>query len=97
MSDCTDCKYCVEQDYGYSNYTVEGTEVDCLLNLNPKFPIDRWYGKEPSLEYAGSCTKYTEGPHIQLDVDGETTPEECTDDEEVLKLYRATTDAIEER
>jgi hypothetical protein len=31
---CTDCKYCVEQDEGYSNWTVEGTEIDCLLGKN---------------------------------------------------------------
>ena len=44
MSDkktCLDCRFAVEEDYGYSNYTVEGTDVHCLKKLNSDLPKDR--------------------------------------------------------
>jgi hypothetical protein len=68
---CTNCKYCVEEGFGYSNYTVEGTEVDCLLGLNPAMPVDRFYGEEPSLSFAERCEKFTKGCSVYLDVDRE--------------------------
>lgn len=68
---CTDCKYCVEQDCGYSNYTVEGTEVDCLLGLNPAMPVGRFYGEEPSLSFAERCEKFISGSCVYIDVDRE--------------------------
>lgn len=52
MKRCTDCKYCVVHDFGYSNYTVEGTNIECLLNKNPHTPFDHWYGEESKLTYA---------------------------------------------
>jgi len=65
---CIDCKYCVQKDYGYySNWTVEGTEVDCLLNLHPKFPIDRFYGEESELDFAKKCENFTEGKGMKID------------------------------
>lgn len=36
---CTECKFCIMHDTGYSNYTVEGTDVDCIINLNPAFRL----------------------------------------------------------
>lgn len=68
---CTNCKYCVEEDYGYSNYTVEGTTVDCLLGLNPKFPEDRFWGEEPALKYAEQCKRFTKGTSVSIDCDRE--------------------------
>jgi hypothetical protein len=32
---CADCMYCIHQDYGYSNWTVEGTTSECSLNRRP--------------------------------------------------------------
>ncbi len=66
---CTDCKFCYEADYGYSNYTVEGTTVYCLKNANPNFPKDRWYGKEPELEFANQCSLFVEGDSVKRYVD----------------------------
>ena len=66
---CTDCKYSVEDDFGYSNWTVEGTEVSCLLGKNPDFPIDRFYGEDPSLSFAEKCDSFVEGENTCFDVD----------------------------
>lgn len=32
---CFNCKFYMTQDYGYSNYTVEGTDHHCLKQCNP--------------------------------------------------------------
>ncbi len=58
---CTDCKFCISEDYGYSNYTVEGTDVDCLLGLNVGLPKDRFYGETPELDVAKSCPRFSKG------------------------------------
>ncbi|MCP4392655.1 MAG: hypothetical protein GY804_00010 [Alphaproteobacteria bacterium] len=70
-SKCTDCKYCVEEDYGSSNYTVEGTDVDCLLGLNPSLPEDRFWGEEPVLTFAETCEKFEAGVGVDIDCDRE--------------------------
>ena len=66
---CTDCRYSLQQDYGYSNYTVEGTHVDCLLQLNPGLPTDRWYGDSPELAYAAHCARFVAGEGIMVEVE----------------------------
>ena len=95
MEKCIDCKYCLQDDYGYSNYTVEGTTCYCLLDINPYFPEDRFYGKEPSLEYARKCDSYREGEGISLDVDrdcqsmNQKLSDAYTQDEELRSLLDA--------
>ena len=32
---CNQCKYAIMQDFGYSNYTVEGTTFYCFLKKHP--------------------------------------------------------------
>jgi hypothetical protein len=66
---CVNCKFCVLEDYGYSNYTVEGTNADCLLNLNPDFPVDNFYGETKEHNFASTCSRFTEGSPIAIDVD----------------------------
>ena len=66
---CDNCKYCILEDTGYSNYTVEGTTVSCLLNHNPNFPKDYWYGEEPTLAFATKCPQFTPGEGPQIDVE----------------------------
>jgi hypothetical protein len=84
---CTDCKYHTETDYGYSNYTVEGTTVDCLFDLNPGLPVDRWYNNNPALDFAEDCEKYFEGDYIHLDVDrDEGSMVNYTNDEELVAI-----------
>ena len=86
---CLNCKYCVCRDYGYSNYTVEGTEVYCLLNMNYKFPVDIFYGNEPELLYATQCKYFTKGDCVQLDVEYQMEKiKEYSDDEKIKKLLK---------
>ena len=66
---CTDCKYSLKVDYGYFNWTVEGTDVYCLLNLNPDLPVDHFYGEEPYFLFAEKCDKFCEGISVEIDCD----------------------------
>jgi hypothetical protein len=87
---CTDCKYCIEEDYGYSNYTVEGTSADCLLGLNASMPVDRGWGTEPALDFAAQCQRFTKGDSVQVDCDREAGAlENYSEDEEVRALLKA--------
>lgn len=67
---CSDCKFCAYQDFGYSNYTVEGTNIHCLLN---KFePYEAGYPNEyKKLGVATYCDSFNKGQHWSLDCDGE--------------------------
>jgi len=86
---CTDCKYCICSDYGYSNYTVEGTTADCLLGLNPGLPHDRFYGETPELDFAKTCEKFAAGYGVGVDVDQDLGAlENYSDDEEIKELLR---------
>lgn len=71
MINCENCKYCVLQDNGYSNYTVEGTDFECRKNVHPNGSFDRWYGDDARLEYAKKCEAYKYGPSIAMDVEHE--------------------------
>jgi hypothetical protein len=89
MKKCSDCRYAMEHDWGYSNYTVEGTEIVCLLDLNPQFPVDRFYGEEPALNFAETCSKFSEGGAVGVDCDQELGAlENYTDDEEIKQILK---------
>ncbi len=66
---CEDCALCFLVDYGYSNYTVEGTNVHCGVNAHPSGPFDRWYGGDTRLTYAQQCESFTPGGAFHVDVD----------------------------
>lgn len=85
---CTDCRYHLAQDVGYSNYTVEGTDVYCLLKKNPGLPSDRWYEEDPALNYANQCDSFKEGDGVGFDVDGEVTAEDYKSDPEIYELLK---------
>lgn len=74
MKLCTQCNNCLLVDEGYSNYTVEGTTVYCILNANPYSPFDRWYNEEPKLKVATNCEYFDEGQCGELDVERERLP-----------------------
>ena len=69
---CDECKFCVLEDYGYSNWTVEGTDARCVLNLNPRFPADHRWGHIPEAEFANECPRYCKGSPVEIDVDQES-------------------------
>jgi hypothetical protein len=74
MKTCNECRFALFEDYGYSNWTVEGTDFTCLKSLNPAGSFDRWYGHDKRLEYADTCPGYVEGDPAELDVDRELYP-----------------------
>lgn len=71
MKKCDECKYCVLEDFGYSNYTVEGVTAICLKDENPGLPKDRWYGEEPVLDFAEECKSFEAGQPVEIDCDRE--------------------------
>ena len=69
---CDECEFHTEIDYGYSDYTVEGVDIDCDLGKNPFFPIDRWYGEYmEEIEYANKCPSFSPGAGTHIDVDAD--------------------------
>jgi hypothetical protein len=87
--DCRNCIYFIKKDHGYSNYTVEGTELDCLLDLNKSFPKEEEYDSNSKIydHYIDSnnCDGFEEGEYWECDVDGES-PEPT--DNEILQMKR---------
>lgn len=71
---CIDCKFAVFVDYGYSNYTVEGTTFSCALGAHPDGEFDRFYGEDKRLEFANECPKFAEGEAIHMDVESQELP-----------------------
>ena len=90
MKKCKDCMYSLHEDHGSSNYTVEGTFIHCLKDLNPDLPEDNFYGEEPALLYAEKCPYYKEGDPIELDVDlDERFEDYCYEQpDDVIELFR---------
>lgn len=72
---CRQCRFAVFEDYGYSNYTVEGTEFQCAKRLHPQGSFDRFYGENPKLEFAQECRGFEAGEAIDMDVDQEGVDE----------------------
>ncbi len=77
---CTTCVLLLRSDYGYSNYTCEGTTLSCLAELNPALAgMEEVYGDltpelATALDVALECPRYREGAPATLDVDTEGFP-----------------------
>lgn len=82
---CNDCRFAIMTDFGYSNYTVEGTTFLCGKNLHPHGEFDRWYGEETRLQYAEECIGYEGGGAIFIDVDRLAWSELTEDEKTILK------------
>lgn len=62
---CSKCKFLCAADYGYSNYTVEGTTYSCLKKQFEDCD-------DSDVQYANEhCSKFEQGEPWYLDVDGE--------------------------
>ena len=66
---CDTCENCALVDNGYSNYTVMGTDVHCMVYAHPGTPFDLWYGEDWRLEFARFCHSYKEGEPARFDVE----------------------------
>lgn len=69
MRKCTECDYALEMDYGYSNWTTEGTDFICLLDEHPDGEFDMFYGEDERLFYAEKCNSYLKGKPTHLNVE----------------------------
>jgi len=86
---CLGCKFLFSQDLGYSNYTVEETEIRCAKNRNSNLPASEPYdwkrGEDNWPATQGSrCELYAPGEMVHLDVEGEDTVDSQTTDREVI-------------
>lgn len=61
MKLCTDCVYCLSEDYLYREYNLQGTMTDCLLILNPYFPLDGPTEGHLVLTHAELCDRFRRG------------------------------------
>ena len=64
MKSCNICKFCIHTDYGYSDYTVDGTDTTCGLNILGANP-------EANPAFAQECPRYEEGEPIHMNADGD--------------------------
>lgn len=85
MSHCNECKFAMFEDYGYSNYTVEGTEFTCLKQAHPQGSFDSWYGENDKLKI--DCGEFEEGDSVYIDVDMDGGGIKSCMTEEQYKLY----------
>ena len=89
---CETCQYFVREDYGYSNWTTEGTNGDCLLSLNSLLPadLDAWGDKksltERALAFGETCASRVEGEGPWFDCDGGVTNESYKDRPVIYQL-----------
>lgn len=66
---CLSCQLCYIQDYGYSNYTVEGSNIGCYADIFGEVDYDSYFSIEEYNSY--DCKYMIPGEHWDLDVDGE--------------------------
>ena len=85
---CTECKFGIIRDQGYSNYTVEGNTFNCAKGLHPAAPYDNFYGQTKENYQAEVCTGYGHGENFQIDVEEEVLNDLTPEQEEILKLEK---------
>lgn len=68
---CTGCKWRMSDDYGYSNYSTEGSYFHCLKKLHPEDGFDEFYGEDSRMGFAQKCSGYVAGEGVNLDCDRE--------------------------
>lgn len=84
---CSECRFAIFRDYGYSNWTVEGTQFMCAKRLHPDDSFDRFYNVNPKLEYAEKCDGFVEGIPVDMDVDEEKMDDLTSEEKEVWDMY----------
>lgn len=92
---CVGCKYLYSQGDGYSNYTWMDTYVMCAKDKNPNLadggaqePSDWNHNSENDnwgMTSKSRCELYAPGVFVELDVEGENSPADESEDEEQIK------------
>lgn len=85
---CENCRFAILHDYGYSNYTVEGTEFSCAIDAHPEGSFDRFYGVDERLGYAERCGDFVAGVAIEIDVEEATLDDLFPDQREIYEKWR---------
>jgi hypothetical protein len=85
---CNGCRFACFVDYGYSNYTVEGTEFYCAKSLHPDGHFDRFYGEDKRLDFAAECSGFEAGEPISMDVDQEGIADLTPDQRTVWEMHQ---------
>jgi hypothetical protein len=75
-------------DYGYSNYTTEGTYFYCGLNKHPNGPFDRGWKSDPRLSYALDCEYFAGGKPVEMDVERDNAHEQSMNPAQLI-LWRS--------
>lgn len=86
---CVGCKFLYTHGSGYSNYTWLETDVLCAKDRNPNLPAEEcsdWDMKNDNWPITNSsrCELYAPGEMVTLDIDGEDSPDDYTQDEEAI-------------
>ena len=80
------------EDFGYSNYTVEGTSFSCAKRAHPDGTFDRFYGEDARLRHAEKCDAFEEGEAASVDCERESL-KDGTLTAEQLGIYQTHLDA----
>lgn len=86
---CMNCRFAVHMDFGYSNYTTEGTTFACAKKAHPDGEFDEFYGEDKRLKYGADCKNFEAGEGVFMDVDHENEAELKPEQLEVLKMHYA--------
>lgn len=84
---CRDCQFAVFRDYGYSDYTVEGTEFNCAKQLHLDGEFEPTFDDDKRLKYADECKGFKEGKPIDLWVEANPEKDLEGDQFKVWKLF----------
>jgi hypothetical protein len=76
---CIECKFCMQQDYGYSNYTVEGTNARCLFGLVGEFDTGEERQVEAAKQVCQGCPHFSQGTGLYFDCDGDDINQSIAD------------------
>jgi hypothetical protein len=93
IKSCASCKFALHDDWGYSNYTVEGTSFHYLKSLHPAGSFDEFYGEDERMKFADQCASYIKGEGVFIDCDREASGENgdlspYSDDPEIKQLLK---------
>lgn len=94
---CVGCRFMMFKDRGWSNYTVEYTDVHCLLDKNRNLPADEpWDWKQDvdndnwPFTNESRCDSYSGGNQMELDVDMKMEERNLESvDEDVREAYHS--------
>jgi hypothetical protein len=87
---CMDCRFACHIDYGYSNYTTEGTTFSCAKKVHPDGEFDEFYATDKRLKYGAECQEFEAGEGVSMDVDHENEADLTPEQREVYEMYSRT-------